>query len=123
MSANTTGPRATAGKASTFTTHLASAGTRRWVDDSVTLLILEGQSMGGKMVLEGADHRKRRPGGPAPESRGRPVRTEASASLWESTDAQGAWTIALDDEYTNSKRWTVSCPAVTTGGQNSTKDV
>jgi hypothetical protein len=74
-----------------------------WVDDSGTLLILEGQLVGGKMVLEGQTTgsdglvvHQRITWTPNPDGSVR--------QLWESTDAKGAWSIAFDGEYTRAKR-------------------
>jgi hypothetical protein len=70
-----------------------------WVDDSGTLLILEGRAIDGKMVLEGQTI-----GAAGEVVRHRITWTpNADASvrqLWESTDAKGAWQVAFDGLYT-----------------------
>ena len=70
-----------------------------WVDSSGTLLLLEGGLRNGSMVLEGQTvgtdtqvtmHRITW----TPNSDG------SVRQLWESTDAQGQWSIAFDGMYT-----------------------
>ena len=70
-----------------------------WVDNTGTLLLLEGHLVGGKMVLEGqttgADGkltRHRITWTPNPDGSVR--------QFWESTDAKGLWTTAFDGLYT-----------------------
>ena len=85
-------------------TQLLRAGQEnRLVPGSGTLLILEGQLVGGKMVLEGQTTgsdglvvHQRITWTPNPDGSVR--------QLWESTDAKGAWSIAFDGEYTRAKR-------------------
>ena len=80
--------------------------TRRWhqtwMDDSGTLLLLDGVFADGKMVLSGDTPSKRMPGttvrnritwSPLPGGKVR--------QLWEaSTDGGGAWTVVFDGTYT-----------------------
>ena len=70
-----------------------------WVDSSGTLLLLEGGLHNGSMVLEGQTT-----GTDAQVTRHRITWTPNSdgsvRQLWESTDAQGRWTIAFDGIYT-----------------------
>lgn len=70
-----------------------------WVDTSGLLLLLEGGVRDSKMVLEGQTI------GPD----GKPTRHRITwtpnadgtvRQLWESTDANGQWTVAFDGKYT-----------------------
>ncbi|MES2041491.1 MAG: hypothetical protein V4495_27045 [Pseudomonadota bacterium] len=70
-----------------------------WVDNSGTLLLLEGRLQDGKMVLEGQNL--------APEGHKishritwTPNANGSVRQLWESTDAKGIWVIAFDGLYT-----------------------
>lgn len=70
-----------------------------WVDNGGLLLLIEGGWRDGRMLLEGqttgADGRITRhriSWTPAPDGSVR--------QLWESTDAQGAWSVAFDGRYT-----------------------
>lgn len=73
-----------------------------WVDDSGTLLLLEGGLVAGKMVLEGQTT-----GADGQVTKHRITWTPNSDGSvrqhWESTDAQGAWTTAFDGLYTKSR--------------------
>lgn len=69
-----------------------------WVDSSGLLLLLEGSVRDGKMVLEGqtvgadgATTRHRITWTPNPDGSVR--------QFWESTNANGAWTVAFDGKY------------------------
>jgi hypothetical protein len=70
-----------------------------WVDNSGTLLLLEGTFKSGSMVLEG-----RTTGADGPPTRHRiswtPNADGSVRQLWESTDAKGQWGIAFDGAYT-----------------------
>jgi hypothetical protein len=70
-----------------------------WVDNSGTLLLLEGGIRNGSMVLEGQ----------TVEAESRVTkhritwtrRSDGSVrQFWESTDAKGQWTVAFDGQYT-----------------------
>ena len=70
-----------------------------WVDNTGTLLLLEGGLRDGRMVLEGS----------ATGTDGKPVKhritwtPNADGSVrqhWETTDAKGQWTTAFDGMYT-----------------------
>ncbi|MFZ6643829.1 hypothetical protein ACO0LL_29160 [Undibacterium sp. TC4M20W] len=70
-----------------------------WVDNSGTLLLLEGCWQGGKMVLEGQNL--------APEGHKilhritwTPNANGSARQLWESTDVKGIWAVAFDGLYT-----------------------
>ena len=70
-----------------------------WVDNTGTLLLLEGHLAGGKMVLEGQTTgtdgkltKHRITWTPNPDGSVR--------QFWESTDAKGQWTTAFDGLYT-----------------------
>jgi hypothetical protein len=70
-----------------------------WVDNGGLVLLIEGGWRDGRMLLEGqttgADGRVTRhriSWTPGPDGGVR--------QLWESTDAQGAWTVAFDGRYT-----------------------
>jgi hypothetical protein len=69
-----------------------------WVDTTGLLLLLEGGLRDGKMVLEG-----RTVAADAPVTRHRitwtPNADGSVRQLWESTDANGRWTIAFDGLY------------------------
>lgn len=71
-----------------------------WVDNTGTLLLLEGRRVGGRMVLEGQTAGE----GAAPPTRHRitwtPNADGSVRQLWESTDEQGHWTTAFDGLYT-----------------------
>jgi hypothetical protein len=69
-----------------------------WVDNSGTLLLLDGGLRDGRMVLEG----------PGTSSEGRPIRHRITwtpnadgtvRQLWEMTDAAGHWSVAFDGLY------------------------
>ncbi|HEY5852051.1 MAG TPA: hypothetical protein VIT62_14955 [Lysobacter sp.] len=64
-----------------------------WVDNAGLLLLLDGQLVGGRMVLEGASAatRHRITWTPNPDGSVR--------QFWESTDASGRWTVAFDGLY------------------------
>lgn len=70
-----------------------------WVDNAGTLLSLEGQLVDGKMVLQGQST-----GSDGVITRHRITWTPSAdgsvRQLWESTDAQGAWSVAFDGRYT-----------------------
>jgi hypothetical protein len=70
-----------------------------WVDNSGTLLLLEGGLRNGSMVLEGQTI-----GTDAQVSRHRitwtPNADGSVRQLWESTDAKGQWSTAFDGMYT-----------------------
>lgn len=70
-----------------------------WVDNSGLLLLLEGGIRDGKMVLEGQTT-----GADARITRHRiswtPGAEGSVRQLWESTDAQGNWSVAFDGRYT-----------------------
>ena len=70
-----------------------------WVDNSGTLLLLDGALRDGKMMLEGQTA-----GADAKVTRHRitwtPNADGSVRQLWESTDANGQWTIAFDGLYT-----------------------
>ena len=70
-----------------------------WVDNGGTLLLLEGRLAGGSMTL----------GGQTTANDGQITRHRITwtpnadgsvRQLWESTDANGAWTTAFDGRYT-----------------------
>lgn len=70
-----------------------------WVDNSGTLLSIEGQFLDGRMVLQGQSTgsdgvitRHRITWTPNPDGSVR--------QLWESTDAKGEWSVAFDGKYT-----------------------
>ncbi|MFZ6875006.1 hypothetical protein ACO0LF_23330 [Undibacterium sp. Di27W] len=70
-----------------------------WVDNSGTLLLLEGQLQAGKMVLEGQNlaaegHKVLHRITWTPNANG------SVRQLWESTDAKGIWSVAFDGLYT-----------------------
>lgn len=69
-----------------------------WVDNTGTLLNIEGTWIGDKMVLTGQS------GGVGAVTRHRitwtPNADGSVRQLWESTDAKGDWTIAFDGKYT-----------------------
>ena len=69
-----------------------------WVDSGGTLLLLEGGLADGRMVLEGSTI----------GDDGKPVQHRITwtpnadgsvRQLWESTDADGRWTVAFDGRY------------------------
>ena len=70
-----------------------------WVDNTGTLLLLEGGLVDGKMVLQGQTT-----GADAAITRHRiswtPNTDGSVRQLWESTDAEGQWTTAFDGLYT-----------------------
>ncbi len=70
-----------------------------WVDNSGTLLLLEGGLRNGSMVLEGQTI-----GTDAQVSKHRitwtPNADGSVRQLWESTDAKGQWSTAFDGMYT-----------------------
>jgi hypothetical protein len=70
-----------------------------WVDTDGTLLLLEGGLRDGKMVLEGQTV-----GTDAQPTQHRitwsPNVDGSVRQLWESTDANGTWTILFDGQYT-----------------------
>ena len=70
-----------------------------WVDNSGTLLLLEGGLRNGSMVLEGqtvgADSRTTRH-----RITWTPKADGSVRQLWESTDAKGQWATAFDGAYT-----------------------
>lgn len=70
-----------------------------WVDSSGTLLLLEGNISGGKMVLTGQTT-----GADAKITKHRitwtPNADGSVGQFWESTDAKGQWTTAFDGLYT-----------------------
>ena len=70
-----------------------------WVDNSGTLLVLEGGIHDGNMVLEGQVV-----GADAQITKHRitwtPNGDGSVRQLWESTDATGQWTTAFDGQYT-----------------------
>ena len=70
-----------------------------WVDDSGTLLALEGRWDGKSMVLEGLAPG---PNGDLAKQRitWTPNADGSVRQLWESADAKGAWTVAFDGRYT-----------------------
>lgn len=69
-----------------------------WVDNTGTLLELEGGLVDGRMVLEGAG--KRRDGTPVRHRiTWTPNGDGTVRQLWESTDAQGAWIVGFDGLY------------------------
>lgn len=71
-----------------------------WVDSSGTLLVLEGGLRDGKMVLEGETVNAGRP--PTKHRITWSKNPDGSVrQLWESTDADGAWTVAFDGRYTH----------------------
>lgn len=69
-----------------------------WVDNGGLLLLLEGGWRDGRMLLEG-----RTVGADGRETRHRiswtPAPDGSVRQLWESTDPQGAWTVAFDGRY------------------------
>ncbi|MEO6408666.1 MAG: hypothetical protein ABIO45_07920 [Burkholderiaceae bacterium] len=73
-----------------------------WVDDGGLLLMLEGQWVDGRMVLQGQTT-----GADGVETRHRitwtPNPDRSVRQLWESTDAKGAWTVAFDGRYTRTR--------------------
>lgn len=70
-----------------------------WVDNSGTLLLLEGGLRDGKMVLKGQTHGK---DGRVTEHRitWTPNADGSVRQHWESTNADGEWTTAFDGMYT-----------------------
>ncbi|CAG0996105.1 hypothetical protein BURK1_02546 [Burkholderiales bacterium] len=70
-----------------------------WVDSSGTLLLLEGRLAAGSMLLEGQTIE---PDGRATRHRitWTPDAGGSVRQLWESTDANGTWTVAFDGRYT-----------------------
>ena len=70
-----------------------------WVDTAGTLLLLEGGLRGGSMVLEGQTV-----GSDGKTTRHRitwtPRPDHSVRQLWESTDADGKWSVAFDGSYT-----------------------
>ena len=70
-----------------------------WVDNSGTLLRLEGGLRDGSMVLEGETAGA---GGRVTRHRitWTPNADGSVRQLWESTDAEGRWTVAFDGRYT-----------------------
>ena len=74
-----------------------------WVDNTGTLLLLEGGMHDGKMVLEGQTAKA-----DGPPTRHRITwSSNADGSvrqLWESTDAKGQWGVAFDGRYTRKAR-------------------
>jgi len=70
-----------------------------WVDNSGTLLSLEGQLVDGKMVLQGQST-----GSDGLVTRHRiswtPNADGSVRQLWESTDAKGEWSVAFNGMYT-----------------------
>jgi len=70
-----------------------------WVDDTGSLLTLEGRWDGKNMVLEGMA-----PGADGAMAKQRITWTSNAdgtlRQLWESADAKGAWTVAFDGKYT-----------------------
>jgi hypothetical protein len=70
-----------------------------WVDNSGTLLSIEGQWIDGKMVLQGQST-----GSDGVITRHRitwtPNADGSVRQLWESTDAKGEWSVAFDGKYT-----------------------
>lgn len=70
-----------------------------WVDDSGTLLLLEGQRIDGKMVLQGQTNGD---GDQVIKHRitWTPNANGSVRQLWESTDAKGSWSVAFDGLYT-----------------------
>ena len=70
-----------------------------WVDNSGTLLSIEGQFVDGKMVLQGQST-----GGDGLITHHRitwtPNTDGSVRQLWESTDAKGKWSVAFDGRYT-----------------------
>jgi hypothetical protein len=70
-----------------------------WVDNSGTLLLLEGGLRNGKMVLEGQTANAGQ--GPTKHRITWTPNVDGSVrQLWESTDAKGEWTVAFDGKYT-----------------------
>jgi hypothetical protein len=73
-----------------------------WVDNSGTLLTLEGRAIDGKMTLEGQGV-----GTDGQSIRHRitwtPNANGTVRQLWESTDAKGVWVTAFDGVYSKSK--------------------
>ena len=69
-----------------------------WVDNGGTLLTLEGRLIEGRMVLAGESI-----GADGQKSRQRitwtPNTDGSVRQLWESSDAQGGWTVAFDGLY------------------------
>jgi hypothetical protein len=74
-----------------------------WVDNSGTLLLLDGRWHDGHMVLEG----------PGFDSAGQPIRHRITwtpnadgtvRQLWETTDAGGRWSVAFDGLYRRARR-------------------
>ncbi len=70
-----------------------------WVDNTGTLLLLEGGLKGKSMVLEGDS---KAPDGRMVKNRitWTPNDDGSVRQRWESTDAKGNWTIAFDGKYT-----------------------
>jgi hypothetical protein len=70
-----------------------------WVDSGGLLLTLEGRWDGKNMVLEGISPR---PDGTLAKQRitWTPNPDGSVRQLWETADAQGAWTVAFDGKYT-----------------------
>jgi hypothetical protein len=70
-----------------------------WVDSGGTLLLLDGSLREGKMVLEGQTT-----SADAKLTKHRiawtPTADGSVRQLWESTDANGQWTVAFDGLYT-----------------------
>ncbi len=71
-----------------------------WVDDGGMLLLLEGRSVAGKMVMEGQSVN---PNAPATKHRitWSPNADGSVRQLWESSEATGNWTLAFDGRYTH----------------------
>ena len=69
-----------------------------WVDNAGLLLLLEGQLIDGRMVLESANQGQ---DGSAVKHRitWTPNPDGSVRQLWESTDANGQWTVAFDGLY------------------------
>lgn len=70
-----------------------------WVDTTGLLLVLEGGVREGRMVLEGQTT-----GADGKQTKHRitwtPNADGSVRQLWESTDADGRWTVAFDGKYT-----------------------
>lgn len=72
-----------------------------WVDTDGTLLVLEGALRDGSMVLEGQNSAD----GRVTKHRitWTPNADGSVRQLWESTDANGAWTTSFDGRYTRKR--------------------
>jgi hypothetical protein len=69
-----------------------------WVDNSGLLLLLEGQLVDGRMVLQGSG--QGRSGAPVEHRITWTPNADGSVrQLWESTDSSGTWTVAFDGQY------------------------